>query len=72
MAVSVEKSGDTMIVTLLDTGAAIEDVEISWDEKSDKMFIRQQRGDANADVVVLSSNQAYNLLRTLEYAVVQH
>jgi hypothetical protein len=65
--VTVEIIGKTAVATILnDTGG--EDLEVSFDEGGDHIFLRQE-GDDGADVVALTPMQAMRLMRILELAL---
>jgi len=64
--ITCELLGDTAIFTVLDKNAQIEDLEISADDGSDKVFVRQQWENADkANVIVLSPNQAAATVKIL-------
>ena len=65
--VTVEIIGKTAIATILsDTGG--EDLEVSFDEGGDYIFLRQENDDG-VDVVTLTPMQAMRLMRILELAL---
>lgn len=64
--ITYEFDGKTAIITLLDHAGEIEDLEVSAEEGTNKLYIRQQwENEDIANVIVVSPTQADFLVRVL-------
>ena len=63
------RNGTCTIATLMDPKGKADDIEVSWEENSPVLCIRQQYEDEHASVVALTPDQAVYLYKVLAVAL---
>lgn len=70
--ISLEKTPDGAIVTILGSHPHEAELEVSWSENSEYLFVRQEQDDGSVDVLALTPLQAAYLSKVLNFSVMEH
>jgi hypothetical protein len=70
--ISLEKTPDGAIVTILGSTPDEAELEVSWAEGSKHLFVRQEQDDGSVDLLALTPLQAAYLSKVLNFSVIEH